>query len=80
MLNVVTLFLTRGFYRRILHIEDKDPTLSQVMQRFGTFRIRAVAHHLNSPMRRQRYFRSDADRLVGIFGTVPENALRLVID
>jgi len=61
MLEAVTLFLTKGFYRRILYIEDKDSTLSQVMQWFGTFRIRAVAHHLSSLLRLQRFFRSRAD-------------------
>jgi hypothetical protein len=61
MLNVVTMFLTSGFHSRTLYIEDKDSTLSQVMQWFGTFRIRAVAHHLSFPLRLQRFFRSGAD-------------------
>jgi hypothetical protein len=51
MLKVVTLYLTRSFHRRTLYIEDKDSTLSQVMQWFGTFRIRTVTHHLSSPLR-----------------------------
>jgi hypothetical protein len=34
-----------------LYIEDKDSTLSQVMQWFGTFRIRAVGQHFCSPPR-----------------------------
>ena len=73
--KLVTLFLTRAFHRRILHIEDKDSTFSQIMQWFGTFRIRAVAHHLSSPLRLQWLFCSSVDWLVGVF-SVPENSPR----
>jgi hypothetical protein len=31
------------------------------MQGLGTLRIRAVVHHLNSPLRLQRFSRPDAD-------------------
>ena len=57
MLKLVTLFPARGLHRRIFYIEDKDSTLPQVMQRFGTSRIRAVTHHLISPLRLQWFFR-----------------------
>jgi len=61
MLKVVASSTTNGIARSVLYVENEDPPLTQVMQGLGTLRIRAVVHHLNSPLRLQRSSRPGAD-------------------
>jgi len=60
VLQVMAVFLSRPIIKLILHVENKYPPLTQVMQGLGTLRVCAVAHHLNSPLRLQRFARSGA--------------------